>query len=240
MAEALSRILGPARPPLPPLPTLLLAGPARSGRSALLLRCGPAPPARGVLLAPRPLERLPPGGGARVQRLHFLYPPTLGDLCRLLASLHEAQPGPPALLLLDGLEEYLAACPSARAAARLCALLLDAASYCSRRLGPDPAGIPGCRLLVSLKLPAEDPEALEHLPVVRRYFPACCRLCPEAPAGTAQRVSVCLSRPGAPDRKWRVEFGPEGEMEVFSGTEAQTMLPGSDSWIPPPVQPWDS
>uniref|UniRef100_A0A8C0G5X8 SWIM-type zinc finger 7 associated protein 1 n=1 Tax=Chelonoidis abingdonii TaxID=106734 RepID=A0A8C0G5X8_CHEAB len=111
-------------------------------------------------------------------RIQFLYPPSLRELLRLLASLPQSLPGPPALLLLDGLEQYLAACPGPQAAARLSALLVDTASYFTGRLGADPQGsAPCCQLIASMQVSGET-EAEDHLCVLQRYFPP-----PAAPRG---------------------------------------------------------
>uniref|UniRef100_A0A8C3HK84 SWIM-type zinc finger 7 associated protein 1 n=1 Tax=Chrysemys picta bellii TaxID=8478 RepID=A0A8C3HK84_CHRPI len=102
----------------------------------------------------------------------FLYPPSLRELLRLLASLHQSLPGPPALLLLDGLEQYLAGCPGPQAAARLSALLVDTASYFTGRLGADPQGSATCCQLIASMQVSGETEVEDYLCILQRYFPA--------------------------------------------------------------------
>ncbi|KAL8164595.1 UNVERIFIED_CONTAM: hypothetical protein K2H54_054136 [Gekko kuhli] len=226
----------PPRPP-PAAAALLLLGPAASGRSALLFRAAlaaaasssSASPGRVLFLAPRPLQRLPGRGAAAVaaaapagalQRIQFLYPASLRELLRLLASLHETWPsGSPSLILLDSLEEYLASCPGPHTAAQLVALLLDTADHFGRRCGAEPAG---CRLMVSVRLPREGGDGAEQLSAVQRYFVAQCWLHPEAPEssgsldgqGVTKLVRARLSQPGAEDQEWLLRFEPQEEMKI--------------------------
>nr|XP_048687584.1 ATPase SWSAP1 [Caretta caretta] len=241
MSAALQQALGAAGPgPAPaPAPALVL-GPARSGRSALLFRAARGGP-RALFLAPRALQRLP---GARrgesdlrdLQRIQFLYPPSLRELRQLLASLHQSLPGPPALILLDGLEHYLAGCPGPQAAARLSALLVDTASYFTGRLGADPQGsAPCCQLIASVQVSGET-EVEDHLSILQRYFPAQCWLCPDSAAALGQEdcggdglFRARLSQPGAPDREWRLGFGLDGEMRVSPVPQGCAEDPGAAS-----------
>ncbi|XP_053868740.1 ATPase SWSAP1 [Malaclemys terrapin pileata] len=224
MSAALQRALGAAGPGPAPAPALVL-GPARSGRSALLFRAALAGP-RALFLAPRALQRLP---GARrgesdargLQRIQFLYPPSLRELLRLLASLHQSLPGPPALLLLDGLEQYLAGCPGPQAVARLSALLVDTASYFTGRLGADPQGSATCCQLIASMQVSGETEVEDYLCILQRYFPAQCWLCPDsAPAlgqedcGGDRTFRARLSQPGAADQEWKLGFNLDGEMRV--------------------------
>uniref|UniRef100_A0A8C8VQ38 SWIM-type zinc finger 7 associated protein 1 n=1 Tax=Pelusios castaneus TaxID=367368 RepID=A0A8C8VQ38_9SAUR len=243
MAEALARALGSTEPGHGPAPTLVL-GPARSGRSALLFRAalaGSRP--RALFLAPSALQRLPgarrgASDGRSLQRVQFLYPPSLQELLRLVASLHQSLPGPPALILLDGLEQYLAGCPGPQAVAQLSALLVDTASYFTGRLGTNPCGPASCcQLITSLRVPREA-EADEHLGVLQRYFPARCWLCPDSLAsldqddcGGNRMFRARLSQPGVPDHEWRVEFGLDGEMRVSPLPWGNTENPGVASDI---------
>ncbi|XP_074990286.1 ATPase SWSAP1 [Calonectris borealis] len=214
MAAALERALGSvtAGEAAAPVPVLVL-GPAGSGRTALLLRAalaGGGDGPRALFLAPSALPRLPGGdddGGSggndprALQRLELRYPPSLGALGRELGAV-AAQPRPPGLLLLDGLERYLGGTPGAPA--RLAALLLEAAR------SPGPPRRPA-QVLASLRLPPPGPHVL---PALRRYFPAECRLRP-AP-GAPLRLRARLARPGAPPRRWRLRFGPHGRLHVAS------------------------
>ncbi|XP_071656742.1 ATPase SWSAP1 [Patagioenas fasciata] len=210
MAAALERALGSvtAGEAAAPVPVLVL-GPAGSGRTALLLRAalaGGGDGPRALFLAPSALPRLPGGGDGddggndprALQRLELRYPPSPAALARELAAL-PARPRPPGLLLLDGLERYLGGAPGAPA--RLAALLLEAA----RSPGPPR---PPAQVVASLRLPPPGPHVL---PALRRYFPAECRL---RPGG---RLRACLTRPGAPPRRWRLRFGPQGQLRVTPG-----------------------
>ncbi|XP_020647237.3 ATPase SWSAP1 [Pogona vitticeps] len=218
-------LLGAAPAGLRPRPLLLL-GPPGSGRSALLFRAALAgaaasPPARVLFLAPRPLERLPPGGAAAagvIQRIHFRYPPSFQELLQLVASLHQTLSGSPSLVMLDGLEEYLSGCPSPHMAAQLVALLLDTANHFSQKLSHMPAG---CQLLVAMKCLGEAAEEAEHLSVIDRYFPAQLWLHPgvEETAGSnscgiTRLVRACLSQPGTKDQEWLLQFDPQGDMRI--------------------------
>uniref|UniRef100_A0A452IWS7 Uncharacterized protein n=1 Tax=Gopherus agassizii TaxID=38772 RepID=A0A452IWS7_9SAUR len=201
---------------------------------SLLLVHLPTPPAYGDLdpggrghWAPASLQIL--DGGRRAAGsswswktcIQFLYPPSLRELLHLLASLPQSLPGPPALLLLDGLEQYLAGCPGPQAAARLSALLVDTASYFTGRLGTDPQGsAPCCQLVASMQVSGET-EAEDHLCVLQRYFPAQCWLCPDPAAALGQEdcggdgmFRARLSQPGAADQEWKLGFGLDGEMRV--------------------------
>ncbi|KAM9610976.1 ATPase SWSAP1 [Morphnus guianensis] len=213
MAAALERALGSvtageeAAAAAMPVPVLVL-GPEGSGRTALLLRAalaGGGDGPRALFLAPSALPRLPGGddGGGNdpraLQRLELRYPPSLGALGRELGAL-AARPRPPGLLLLDGLERYLGGAPGAPA--RLAALLLEAA----RSPGPPR---PPAQVLASLRLPPPGPHVL---PALRRYFPAECRLRP-AP-GAPLHLRARLTRPGVPPRRWRLRFGPHGQLRV--------------------------
>lgn len=111
-----------------------------------------------------------------------------------------AHPRPPGLLLLDGLEQYLGGAPAAPA--RLAALLLEAA----RAPGPPR---PPAQVLAALRLPPPGPHVL---PVLRRYFPAECRLRPVP--GAPSRLRARLTRPGVPPRCWSLRFGPRGRLLV--------------------------
>ncbi|XP_074836206.1 ATPase SWSAP1 [Carettochelys insculpta] len=236
MAAALQRALGAAEPGRSRVPVLVL-GPARSGRSALLFRAALGG-ARALFLAPRALQRLPGArrAGSCLQHVQFLYPPSLPDLLRLLASLPPSPPGPPALILLDGLEHYLAGRSGPQAAARLSALLVDTASHLAGGLGPDPQGSgpgPGVQLIASLRVSGEA-ETDEHLGVLQRYFPARCWLCPDPAAALGQEdcegdrlFRARLTQPGAPDQEWRVGFSLDGEMTVSPLPGGRAEHPGS-------------
>ncbi|XP_075392625.1 ATPase SWSAP1 [Tenrec ecaudatus] len=201
-------------------PVLLLGGPG-SGKTALLFAAAldVASEGRGpvLFLARRPLQRLPLRTRAafdplRLQKIRFQYPPSMRELFRLLCSAHEAQGPAPALLLLDGLEEYLSEHHGPHEAARLAALLLDTAAHFSHRAGPSG----DCGLMVALQTQEEaDSGDMLQLALLQRYLSACCWLQPDAP-GPAQRcLRVCLEpgRPG-PRTEWLMAFQPDGEMAI--------------------------
>ncbi|KAM5233214.1 ATPase SWSAP1 isoform 2-T4 [Hipposideros larvatus] len=167
MAETLRRVLEPGRTAEPgeenaveaDPPLLLLGGPS-SGKTALLFAAAleAAGDGRGpvLFLTRRPLQSLPNRTPAaldplRLQKIRFQYPPSTGELLRFLCSAHETQGPAPALLLLDGLEEYLAEDLGPQEAAYLAALLLDTAGHFSHRVGPGR----GCGLIVALQTPEE-------------------------------------------------------------------------------------
>ncbi|XP_059131257.1 ATPase SWSAP1-like [Peromyscus eremicus] len=135
-------------------------------------------------------------------KVRFQYPSSVPELLQLLASAHEA-PGPvPFLLLLDGLEEYLAEDSEAQEAAYVAALLLDTAAYFSRRLGASGS----CGLVVALETPKEGDSDAPHLTLFQRYFPAQCWVQPDA-------LSLGWL---SPRMEWSVTFLPNGEMTVIT------------------------
>ncbi|OBS79398.1 hypothetical protein A6R68_18149 [Neotoma lepida] len=149
----------------------------------------------------------------------------LPELLQLLASAHEA-PGPvPSLLLLDGLEEYLAEDSGAQEAAYLAALLLDTAAYFSHRLGASGS----CGLVVALETQKERDGDAPHLTLLQRYFPAQCWLQPDA-LGLGQQhcVQASLERGKlSPRMEWSVTFLPNGEMKI-TPQPTQASKPGPD------------
>ncbi|XP_021028300.1 ATPase SWSAP1 [Mus caroli] len=226
MAEALRRVLnagcaarpgedGAAGPPL------LLLGAPRSAQTSLLFAAAleAAGEGRGSVLfvTRRPLQSLPLSTPTarehwRLQKVRFQYPSSIQELLQLLASAHEAPAPTPSLLLLDGLEEYLAEDPSAQEAAYLAALLLDTAAFFSHRLGANGS----CGLVVALETQKEAEADAPHLALLKRYFPAQCRLQPDA-LGLGQhcclRASLELGKL-SPRTEWSVSFLPCGEMKV--------------------------
>nr|XP_045000039.1 ATPase SWSAP1 [Jaculus jaculus] len=243
MAEALRRVLdagGAARArkewPEPGPPLLLLGGPG-SGKTSLLFAAAldAAGEGRGpVLFVTRtPLQSLPLSSRAardplRLQKVRFHYPPSTQELLRLLCSAHEA-PGPaPSLLLLDGLEEYLAEDQGTQEAAYLAALLLDTAAYFSDRLGSNR----NCGLLVALET-REEAESGDNLQLglIRRYFPAQCWLRPDAAHLGQWHLQVFLqSGRQSPGGEWLMTFLPSGEMRItLRPTQASTPSPDKKS-----------
>lgn len=96
-------------------------------------------------------------------------------------------------------------------AARLAALLLEAAR------GPGPPR-PPAQVVAALLLPPPGPRVL---PALRRFFPAECRLRalpgggPASPPGLPpRRLLARLVRPGVPPRRWRLRFGPRGQLRA--------------------------
>lgn len=133
-----------------------------------------------------------------------------------MCSAHEARGPAPFLLLLDGLEEYLAEDLEPQEAAYLSALLLDTAAHFSHQVGPGG----GCGLIVALQTQEEgDSGDALQLSVLQRYFPAQCWLQPIAPGSTPRSgercFRVCLEPGGlGPRAQWCVAFQPDGEMTI--------------------------
>ncbi|XP_028728339.1 ATPase SWSAP1 isoform X1 [Peromyscus leucopus] len=226
MAEVLRRVLDAGRAAGPGAdgaagPPLLLLGAPRSAQTSLLFAAAleAAGEGRGpvLFLTRRPLQSLPLNTPAardhwRLQKIRFQYPSSVPELLQLLASAHEA-PGPaPSLLLLDGLEEYLAEDSGAQEAAYVAALLLDTAAYFSGRLGASGS----CGLVVALETPKEGDDDAPHLTLLQRYFPARCWLQPDALGLGRQHCLRASLESGqlSPRMEWSVTFLPNGEMTV--------------------------
>ncbi|XP_005078642.2 ATPase SWSAP1 [Mesocricetus auratus] len=227
MAEALRRVLNEGRAAGPggdgaAGPPLLLLGAPRSAQTSLLFAAAleAAGEGRGpvLFLTRRPLQSLPLNTPAarnpwRLQKVRFQYPSSVPELLQLLASAHEA-PGPaPSLLLLDGLEEYLAEDSEVQDVAYLAALLLDTAAHFSHRLGANGS----CGLVVALETQKGADGDVPHLTTLRRYFPAQCWLQPDA-LGLGQHHCLRASLESgklSPRMEWSVTFLPNGEMKVI-------------------------
>lgn len=133
--------------------------------------------------------------------------------------MHETWPRSPSLLVLDGLEEFLASCPGPHSAAQLAALLLDTAHQLGQKGPAEPAG---CQLVVSVRLPVEGGDGGEKLLAVQRYFLAHCWLGLETPEessgsdgqGATKLVRARLSQPGTEDQEWLLRFEPQEEMKI--------------------------
>ncbi|XP_003798077.2 ATPase SWSAP1 [Otolemur garnettii] len=202
-------------------PPLLLLGAPGSGKTALLFAAAleAAGEGRGpvVFLTRTPLQRLPCGTRAaldpmRLQKIRFQYPPSTRELFRFLCSAHESSGPAPSLLLLDGLEEYLAEDTGPDESSYLAALLLDTAAHFSDRIGPDR----DCGLAVAFQT-QEEPDSGDslHLALLQRYFPARCWLQPDASDPGEHRIRACLEPGGlGPRTEWWVTFPPRGEMTV--------------------------
>ncbi|XP_049981476.1 ATPase SWSAP1 [Alexandromys fortis] len=226
MAEALRRVLDAGSAARPEGvgasgPPLLLLGAPRSAQTSLLFAAAleAAGEGRGpvLFLTRRPLQSLPLNTPAarepwRLQKVRFQYPSSVPELLQLLASAHEA-PGPaPSLLLLDGLEDYLAEDSGAQEAAYLAALLLDTVAYFSHHLGASGS----CGLVVALETQKEADGDVPHLTLLQRYFPAQCWLQPDA-LGLGQQYCLrasLASGPLSPRMEWSVTFLPSGEMKI--------------------------
>ncbi|XP_075433655.1 ATPase SWSAP1 isoform X2 [Ascaphus truei] len=205
---------GPQEPSLgflascgPQGPPLLLLGPAGSGKSSLLFLTAVLAAEEGagpvIFLSQDPLKRLPGGGRATrdpltLKQIRFLYPPSLGQLLRILSSLHLSSSPPPSLILVDGVERYLSpgSCPND--GALLSALLLDSAAHFR------------CGLLASATPPSDGADVA--FSAVERYFPTRCHLYPDGASGEvegAYRVSFLPHHP-----QWTLHTEHDGTVRI--------------------------
>lgn len=94
----------------------------------------------------------------------------------------------------------------------MAALLLDTAAYFSHRLGANGS----CGLVVAFETQKEADGDAPHLALLQRYFPAQCRLQPDALRSGQHgclRASLEPGQPG-PRTEWSVTFLPGGEMTI--------------------------
>lgn len=94
----------------------------------------------------------------------------------------------------------------------MAALLLDTTAYFSHRLGANGS----CGLVVALETQKEADGDTPHLALLHRYFPAQCRLQPDAldlGQHCCLRASLELGKL-SPRTEWSVTFLPSGEMKT--------------------------
>ncbi|XP_059847882.1 uncharacterized protein LOC132406351 [Hypanus sabinus] len=158
----------------------LLMGTRSQAKTWLLFQAAAAVAGRDggrvLLLAPRPLRALPapllqlePPG---LRRLQLVYPRSARQLLHAVASLHESPARPPALILLDGADEFLRGDRDVGGeAALLAALLRDTAAWANGRLSPSTQ----CQVIVTLQTLTQMENAADlGLQVLERYFSVKC------------------------------------------------------------------
>ncbi|XP_062310413.1 ATPase SWSAP1 [Osmerus eperlanus] len=124
-----------------------------------------------------------------LKNIKFVYPRTVEELLQEVASLHEST-APPSLVIVDGLEGYLA-CPGRShggqlgqqsSAAHVSALLYDTAAFLTQTLEKRVSSLDPCRVIVSFQSDWEghaagDPSGVDPvLQVLDRYFQVRCTL----------------------------------------------------------------
>ncbi|KAE8620023.1 hypothetical protein XENTR_v10010072 [Xenopus tropicalis] len=151
--------------------SVLLVGPPGCGKSGLLFSAALVAAEEGagpvIFISRESLQRLPGGGReARepllLKRIRFLYPSSLRELLHLVSSMHLSFPAP-SLIVVDGLERYLAPTCGSADGALISGLLLDSAAHFK------------CGLLISAAQPLEMGGDGAFL-AVERYFPAQCHI----------------------------------------------------------------
>ncbi|XP_072104388.1 uncharacterized protein [Mobula birostris] len=158
----------------------LLLGTRSQAKTWLLFQAAAAVAGRDggrvLLLAPRPVRALPapllqlePPG---LRRLQLVYPRSARQLLHAVASIHESPARPPALILLDGADEFLRGDRDVGGeAALLAALLRDTAAWANGRLSPSTQ----CQVIVTLQtLTQMENTADLGLQVLERYFSVKC------------------------------------------------------------------
>ncbi|XP_072925096.1 ATPase SWSAP1 [Hemitrygon akajei] len=158
----------------------LLLGTRSQAKTWLLFQAAAAVAGRDggrvLLLAPRPVRALPapllqlePPG---LRRLQLVYPRSARQLLHAVASLHESPARPPALILLDGADEFLRGDRDVGGeAALLAALLRDTAAWANKRLSPSTQ----CQVIVTLQTLTQMENAADlGLQVLERYFSVKC------------------------------------------------------------------
>lgn len=166
----------------------------------------------------------------------FSYPRTVEELLQQVARLHEStNTTPPALIVVDGLEDFLCAPgrhPGEQSrAAHLSALLCDTATFFTQVLKQRSSSSAPCRILASFYSDTDpgqaDGEASATdamLNVLDRYFQVRCTLDQDrgyeaAAAGLQELWHVYLSGRGVTDDKlggsqeWQLLVFPNGSVE---------------------------
>ncbi|CAI9570294.1 unnamed protein product [Staurois parvus] len=191
---------------------VLLLGPPGSRKSGLLFMAAVLAAEEGagpvVFLAREPLQEMPRGGRAArdpliLKQIRFVYPPSLRELLHFFSSLHVASPSP-SLILVDGLERYLASTGSLTDGAHISALMLDSVSHLR------------CGLIVSAVPNSEGSDGA--FTAIERYFPNQCLLYPVTAAQTEERqFRVSFT---SPHLQWDLYVKHDGSLRIsFTGSQ---------------------
>ncbi|XP_026204945.1 ATPase SWSAP1 [Anabas testudineus] len=248
MSESgLKKTTTPGPPPPTAAGSTLLVGHRGTSRSVLLLAAVTAASELGTRVVffsqtqiqslPVSLQKSVPGlSPESLKKIVFSYPRTVEELLQQVARLHEStNTTPPALIVVDGLEDFLCAPgrhPGEQSrAAHLSALLCDTATFFTQVLKQRSSSSAPCRILASFYSDTDpgqaDGEASATdamLNVLDRYFQVRCTLDQDrgyeaAAAGLQELWHVYLSGRGVTDDKlggsqeWQLLVFPNGSVE---------------------------
>ncbi|XP_077474189.1 ATPase SWSAP1 [Stigmatopora argus] len=229
---------------------VLLVGEQNMTRSVLLLVAFTAASQMGIRLVfftrtkiqnlPLCLEKCLPGlSPESLKKIKFCYPRTLEELLQQVAGLHESTntfPIPPALIIIDRLEDFLCGLSGAShresltgeqsSVAHLSALLCDTASFLTGILEQSTSSPTSCRIIASYQPKQLSGESDQVLDTLDRYFLVRCTLDQDrsykaAAAGLKELWHIYFSGTGIPletstkDAQLRTSLAQEWQLLMY-------------------------